>query len=93
VRALEALQSAGVVDDEDAAALAEAYRFCERSRNALYLLEGHPADSLPVQRRELVRLGLLLGYVHQPDVVLRDTYRRLTRRARRTVEHLFYGTR
>jgi hypothetical protein len=25
--------------------------------------------------------------------VLRDTYRRLTRRARRTVEHLFYGTR
>jgi glutamate-ammonia-ligase adenylyltransferase len=93
LRALDALREADLVDRADASALAEAYRFCETARNALYLLDGRPADSLPVQRRDLVRLGLLLGYVYQPDVALRDHYRRLTRRARRTVEHLFYGTR
>ena len=93
MRALDALRDEGLVDADDATALAEAYRFCERTRNAAYLLDGRPVDSLPVQRRDLVRLGLLLGYVHQPDVTLRDNYRRLTRRARRTVEHLFYATR
>jgi glutamate-ammonia-ligase adenylyltransferase len=93
MRALDALRDEGLVDLDDASALADAYRFCERTRNAAYLLDGHPVDSLPVQRRDLVRLGLLLGYVHQPDVTLRDNYRRLTRRSRRTVEHLFYATR
>ena len=37
------------------------------------------------------RLGRLLGYVHQPQAVLRDDYRRVTRRARKVVERVFYG--
>ena len=46
----------------------------------------------PAIRAELERLALLLGYVHQPNSTLRDDYRRVTRRARRVVERVFYGT-
>ena len=91
--ALHALEDERLLAADDAAALAASYRFCERARNALHLLDGRPSDSLPVHAPDLVRLGRLLGYVHRPEAALRDDYRRRTRRARRTVEHLFYGTR
>ena len=55
--------------------------------------DGRPSDALPTDRAEIEKLGLLLGYVHQPATSLRDDYRRLTRRARRVVEREFYGTR
>ncbi len=70
--------------------LEEAYRFCERARNARYLQTAQPSDALPSDRAELERLALLLGYVHQPHTTLRDDYRRVTRRARRVVERVFY---
>ena len=82
-----------MLDDDDADALEAAYRFCERARNARYLQSGSPSDALPSDRAEIERLGLLMGYVHQPATSLRDEYRKLTRRARRVVERVFYGTR
>ncbi len=92
IDALERLRAHDVLDADDAAVLEEAYRFCERARNALYLQTAHPSDSLPTDKGELERLALLLGYVHRPHSVLRDDYRRVTRRARRVVERVFYGT-
>jgi glutamate-ammonia-ligase adenylyltransferase len=92
IEALTRLRAAGLLADDDAAALEAAYRFCERARNARYLQTGSPSDALPSDRSELEKLGLLLGYVHQPATSLRDDYRRLTRRARRVVEREFYGT-
>ncbi|MFI5372598.1 MAG: bifunctional [glutamine synthetase] adenylyltransferase/[glutamine synthetase]-adenylyl-L-tyrosine phosphorylase [Candidatus Eisenbacteria bacterium] len=93
IAALEKLREAELLEPDDADALEAAYRFCERARNAHYLQTGRPSDALPGDRTELNRLGLLLGYVHQPHSSLRDDYRRVTRRARRVVEHVFYGTR
>jgi glutamate-ammonia-ligase adenylyltransferase len=93
VAALAALRGAELLDGDDAVALDAAYRFCERARNARYLQTGRPADALPGDRMELNRLGLLLGYVHQPHVALRDDYRRVTRRARRVVDRVFYEAR
>jgi glutamate-ammonia-ligase adenylyltransferase len=92
IAALEKLREAELLEPDDADALDAAYRFCERARNAHYLQTGRPSDALPGDRIELNRLGLLLGYVHQPHSSLRDDYRRVTRRARRVVEHVFYGT-
>ena len=91
--ALELLRDASFLAPDDAEVLEEAYRFCERARNAQYLQSARPSDALPGDRAELERLALLLGYVHQPHITLRDDYRRVTRRARRVVEHVFYGTR
>ena len=88
--ALRALRDAALLDSEDASALEEAYRFCERARNARYLLLGAPGDALP-GGDDAERLARLLGYVHRPQANLRDDYRRVTRRARRVVERVFYG--
>ncbi len=93
IAALEHLRNASLLEPDDTEALEAAYRLCERARNARYLETGRPTDALPGERTELNKLGLLLGYVHQPHIALRDDYRRVTRRARRVVEHVFYGTR
>jgi glutamate-ammonia-ligase adenylyltransferase len=86
--ALAALRSGGFVDPVDAEVLAEAYRFCEATRNRLYLVRGRPGDSLPPPGHHLTALARSLGTT-APE--LRDRYRRLTRRARRVTERIFYG--
>ena len=91
IEALHQLHAFGLLDSGDADALEEAYRFCERARNARYLLTGRPGDALPTDGREATRLGRLLGYGTQPQARLRDDYRRVTRRARKVVERVFYG--
>jgi glutamate-ammonia-ligase adenylyltransferase len=88
--ALHRLRDAGVLDGESAAVLADAYRFCERARNTRYLVMGQPGDALPTGA-PAARIARLLGYGHRPETELRDDFRRVTRRARRVVERLFYG--
>ena len=92
IDALERLRVHALLEADDVDVLEEAYRFCERARNAHYLQTAQPSDALPTDRAELERLALLLGYVHRPHSVLRDDYRRVTRRARRVVERVFYDT-
>ncbi|MDQ4091771.1 MAG: bifunctional glutamine-synthetase adenylyltransferase/deadenyltransferase, partial [Actinomycetota bacterium] len=86
--ALDALAAAGALADEDRAVLAEAYRFCERTRNRLFLVRGSPGDALPTRPEHLTRLARSLG-IGPHD--LREQYRRTTRRCRAVVERLFYG--
>lgn len=87
---LHRLAAAHLLDPEDAAILEESYRFCERARNARFLVTGHPGDDLPGGADD-VRIGRLLGFVHRPQSELRDEFRRVTRRARRVFERVFYG--
>ena len=47
-----------------------------------------PGDSLPTEAHQQSHLARSLG---TSPVALRDEYRRVTRRARRVVERLFYG--
>ncbi len=86
--AVEQLVSAGALAPADADVLTDAYRFCERTRNRLYLLGGDRADALPQASDELTRLARSLDTA---PVELREHYRRVTRRARSVVERLFYG--
>ncbi|HEX6420573.1 MAG TPA: bifunctional [glutamine synthetase] adenylyltransferase/[glutamine synthetase]-adenylyl-L-tyrosine phosphorylase [Acidimicrobiales bacterium] len=88
--ALAALQAGGVVEAEDAEVLAAAYRFCERARNRWWLVGSGPAssDALPGRPDDLLHLARSLGTTPS---ALREDYRRVTRRARRVVERLFYG--
>ncbi len=89
IPAIEALRSAGHLGDDEAAALAESYRFCEGTRNRLFLVAG-AGDSLPTRPE---RQGPLARSLGTTAAGLRDEYRRVTRRARRVVEHRFYGSR
>ncbi len=86
--ALDALTAAGLMDPEDHVVLADAYRFLERTRNRWFLIKGSTGDSLPQQPEPLGKLArsLDLGATE-----LRESYRRVTRRARNVVERLFYG--
>ena len=83
IAALDRLTAAGLLDDDDADSLRDAYRLCERARNARYLLTNAAGDSLPVRSDQAEPLGRMLGFVHRPQTSLRDEYRRVTRRARR----------
>jgi glutamate-ammonia-ligase adenylyltransferase len=88
VETLDALAASGVLSADDHDVLLDAYRFCERARNRLYLVRSMPGDALPQEQGELTRLARALDTT---PVELRDHYRRVTRRARTTVERLFYG--
>jgi glutamate-ammonia-ligase adenylyltransferase len=90
---LEHLVERGALEAADAEALSDSYRFCERTRNRWYLVGAlpggqSPGDALPTQAHQLSRLARSLGTT---PTALRDEYRRVTRRARRVVERLFYG--
>ena len=91
--ALEELGDRGLLAPADLVALRDAYRFCERTRNRWHLVGalaggGSPGDALPTQADQLSHLAKSLGTT---PAALRDDYRRVTRRARRVVERVFYG--
>ena len=85
------LAAAGLLDRSEENTLTEAYRFCARVRNRLFLRGGRTRDSLPDDPVEATMLARSLGYTRAPRTALREDYRRATRRARRVVERRFYG--
>ena len=86
--ALGRLRGEGALSENDAAVLGDAYRFCERTRNRWYLVKGGPGDALPSRPQDLDRLARSCDTT---ATQLREEYRRVTRRARRVMERLFYG--
>jgi glutamate-ammonia-ligase adenylyltransferase len=88
--AIEELSATGTLEQEHAEALTAAYGFCARVRNRLFLQAGRPRDSLPADPAEATRLARSLGYVRHPRTTMREDYRRVTRRARRVLDEVFY---
>jgi [glutamine synthetase] adenylyltransferase / [glutamine synthetase]-adenylyl-L-tyrosine phosphorylase len=88
--ALDALVEHEVLARDDADVLATAYRFCEATRNRLYLVASGAGDALPPQESTLLRW--LARSLETTPSQLREDYRRVTRRARRVMERLFYET-
>jgi glutamate-ammonia-ligase adenylyltransferase len=87
--ALDALVDRELIDRGDADVLGTAYRFCEATRNRLFLVANAPGNALPPQESTLL-LWLARSLETTPSR-LREDYRRVTRRARRVVERVFYG--
>jgi glutamate-ammonia-ligase adenylyltransferase len=88
IPALEAVRDAGRLDGDDASILIDTYEFLERTRDRLFLVNSAPSDSLPTQPEALMWLARSMG---TNAAELREHYRRVTRRARRVVERVFYG--
>ncbi|HEV2886619.1 MAG TPA: bifunctional [glutamine synthetase] adenylyltransferase/[glutamine synthetase]-adenylyl-L-tyrosine phosphorylase, partial [Jatrophihabitans sp.] len=89
--AMRAAVDAGALAADDAAALMAAWRLAGRIRNAIMLVRDRAEDQLPKPGRVLEAVGRVLGY--RPGFEagqLIDDYRRVTRRARRVVESVFY---
>jgi glutamate-ammonia-ligase adenylyltransferase len=91
IGALADLEAAGAVEPDDAEVLRAAYRLCERARNRWWLVGSAPAvsDALPSRPSDLLHLARSLDTTVS---ALREDYRRVTRRSRRVVERLFYGS-
>ncbi|MER6334341.1 bifunctional [glutamine synthetase] adenylyltransferase/[glutamine synthetase]-adenylyl-L-tyrosine phosphorylase [Streptomyces sp. NPDC001034] len=89
--ALAAAHEAGLLSEEEAAILDEAWVLATRVRNAVMLVRGRAGDTFPTQPRELAAVGRYLGYGegHAGDML--DAYGRTTRRARTVMEELFYN--
>lgn len=88
--ALAAAVDTGLLTESEGAYLAQAYRFCTRLRNRLYLQTGRDIGSLPTDPVELARLAVLLGYPGGSVSSLREDYRKATRRSRGVFEKRFY---
>jgi [glutamine synthetase] adenylyltransferase / [glutamine synthetase]-adenylyl-L-tyrosine phosphorylase len=88
---LAAAVDAGLAGEEDAAALAGAWRLAARIRDAVVLVRGRASDVLPAKTSELAAVALVLGYPPGAAQDLVQDYRRAARRARAVMERLFYG--
>ncbi|CAA9356741.1 MAG: Glutamate-ammonia-ligase adenylyltransferase [uncultured Frankineae bacterium] len=89
--ALQAARDAGLLDPDDADVLRTAWTLAARVRDALVLVRGKQAISLPSSGRELDGVARSLGYPALSQGEFLDDYRRATRRARAVVERVFYG--
>jgi glutamate-ammonia-ligase adenylyltransferase len=90
---LAVLERDRAISEPDARALRESYHFCERTRNRWHLVGAlpggaSPGDSLPTHAHQLSRLARSLLTT---PAGLREDYKRVTRRARKVMERLFYG--
>ncbi|MGW0803153.1 bifunctional [glutamine synthetase] adenylyltransferase/[glutamine synthetase]-adenylyl-L-tyrosine phosphorylase [Nonomuraea sp. NPDC002799] len=91
VAALRAAVNEGLLAPADEVVLAEAWRFASRIRDAIMLVKGRPGDSVPRDVRERKLIAQTLGYPPDGSEDFLDDYRRVTRRARRVVDQVFYG--
>ncbi|MFJ3660657.1 bifunctional [glutamine synthetase] adenylyltransferase/[glutamine synthetase]-adenylyl-L-tyrosine phosphorylase [Streptomyces sp. NPDC090119] len=89
--ALAAAREAGLIGEEDAAVLDEAWVLASRVRNAVMLVRGRAGDTFPTEPRELAAVGRYLGYGEGRAGDMLDAYRRTARRARSVVDELFYA--
>jgi glutamate-ammonia-ligase adenylyltransferase len=89
--ALDAALDGGLIDELDAETLASAWRLATRVRNALVLARGKPADSIPTDFRDVVRIARMVGYSPSQSGDFLDVYRRVTRRSRAVVDKVFYA--
>jgi len=89
--ALQAAQDERLITGEDAKPLMAAWRLASQIRNAVMLVRGRPADSVPTAQPELGAVARLLGYAPDASQDLVEDYRRVARRARAVMERLFYG--
>ncbi len=102
--ALAAAVDAGLVEQQDAAALATSWQLAARIRNAIMLVRGRADDSLPSRHTELTAVARLLGYrpagvakgtggveTVEPAQALEEDWRRAARHARAVMERMFFG--
>lgn len=90
LEALEALATWGYVGRDDAATLADAYRFLRTLEHRIQLHQLRRTHTMPDDDDDLRRLGRSLGMRQDPVVELVEEWRRHARQVRRLHEKLFY---
>ncbi len=89
--AIGRLLDAGLIEERDGEWLRDAYLLLNRIRNHMFLLRGLVTDVLPTRDDEVERLARSLGSGRMSRSRFLERYMRVTRRARRVTDRLFYG--
>lgn len=90
-QALAAAVAAGLLPEEDAKALREAWEMATRIRNATMLLRGRASDAIPTDARERSAVAELLGYAKGEASFFIDEWARRARQARAVMDRVFWG--
>ncbi len=88
--ALERLARLRLIEDGAALALSEAFVFLSDLKDALEVDRRVHAEAIPATPQEQLALARRLGFEEYPRQTLLEEYRRITRRARRAMERVFY---
>lgn len=89
--ALHAATQNGLIDEDSAHKLEAAWIIASRVRSAAVLYKGRGSGFLPTDETELEAIALLLGYEPGGGYQLVEDYLGATRRARKVMEHVFFG--
>jgi glutamate-ammonia-ligase adenylyltransferase len=88
--AIERLAEVRLIEDSVALALGEAFVFLTDVKNALEVDRRVHAEAIPPAPEDQFALARRLGYEEYPRQTFLEDYRRITRRARRAMERVFY---
>ncbi|HJS27307.1 MAG TPA: DUF294 nucleotidyltransferase-like domain-containing protein, partial [Actinomycetota bacterium] len=88
--AIERLAERRLIEDGTARALGEAFVFLSDVKDALEIDRRIHAEAIPADPHEQTALARRLGYEEYPRQTFLEDYRRITRRARRAMERVFY---
>jgi glutamate-ammonia-ligase adenylyltransferase len=91
IEALEAIVAEGLLDPSVARDLSEAFLFLSEIKAMLEIERRLPAEALPPTPEGQAALAARLGYGERGRHRLLQDYRRITWRARRAMERVFYG--
>ncbi len=89
--ALAAAREAGLVSAADEATLVRSWQLAARIRDAVTLVRGTAADTVPTAYRELSAVARVLGYGPGEGQALEQDYRKAARHTRTVMDRLFYG--
>jgi glutamate-ammonia-ligase adenylyltransferase len=90
LEAIERLARLRLIEDGAALALSEAFVFLSDVKDALEVDRRVHAEAIPPAPQEQLALARRLGFEEYPRQTLLEEYRRITRRARRAMERVFY---
>jgi glutamate-ammonia-ligase adenylyltransferase len=90
LEALEAAARLRLIEDAAALALGEAFAFLSDVKDALEIDRRVHAEAIPAAPEEQLALARRLGYEEYPRQTFLEDYRRITRRARRAMERVFF---
>ncbi|HYX79569.1 MAG TPA: DUF294 nucleotidyltransferase-like domain-containing protein, partial [Actinomycetota bacterium] len=90
LEAIERLAEGRFIEDGVARALGEAFVFLSDVKNALEVDRRVHAEAIPPAPEEQAALARRLGYEEYPRASFLEDYRRITRRARRAMDRVFY---
>ncbi len=91
LRALSAAVAGGVLEQQDATALSDAWLLASRLRNATVQVRGRSSDQLPRDARERAAVAAVLKYPPGTTDEMVNDYLRSARRARAVVDRVFWS--